>query len=180
MIPNVEPVHPQCIEDSPYVVLRVCEYERLQQWSPATAHSSPPQFLKDGDGKMTHVVLMDRDYLELLANEPSPDYLFHIIMPQKRVVACGIPCPPEGMAVLRGSVVGYSVPSFPYEELKQTLIDDDVIAQTAGQWVFKRDFTFENPSTAACIVTGNSKNGNDVWKDRNGVSLKERGLGKSR
>jgi hypothetical protein len=172
---------PQYIEDSPFVVLEVPEYERLLQWyDPETVFRLPPQFLKDGDGTQTHVVLIADEFNASLANLPNSAFIFSIDMPHKAVQAWGmLHWPDKAMTVFRGSLVGDVVPSLQpaHKTLRQKLIDDKIIGVNRCQLMFLRNHTFDDPSTAARIVTGVSASGNAWWKNGDGKSLKELGYG---
>jgi hypothetical protein len=176
---------PQYIEDSPYVVLRVGDYIDLLEGfdDPLAACRNKPQVLKDAGGTATHVVLMNTYFQEVLENQIDSEFLFYIKMPKKQIVAKGLPCWPEdAMTVLSGSSVGDAVSSLQpqYRSLRQMLIDNNVVGTVDGQLVFCTSWTFDNPSTAARIVTGDSVNGNNWWKDRHNVALKDRGMGARR
>ena len=172
---------PQYIEDSPFVVLEMPEYERLLRWYDLeTVFRFPPQYLKDADGTQTHVVLIVDEFNALLANLPNSAFTFSIDMPHKAVQACGmLHWPEKAMTVFRGSLVGDVVPSLqlPYKKLRQKLIDEKTIGVNLGQLMFLRHYTFDDPSTAARIVTGDSASGNALWKNGDDKSLKELGYG---
>ena len=58
-------------------------------------------------------------------------------------------------------------------DLRQDLIANEVLHRTADSYVFKQDYSFSSPSTAAAIVLGRSANGRTEWKDGTGHTLKE-------
>jgi hypothetical protein len=62
---------------------------------------------------------------------------------------------------------------------RNILIRSGKLAKLDGHFFFTDDVVFDSPSQAACIVTGNSRNGLDVWRDKRGASLKNLGFGQS-
>jgi len=171
-------VCPEFIENSPFVVLRLRQYESLTRWG--NTHPTPPQFLEIGGGVRTHVVILEDDFRYLMGNQPDP--LLHIEMPRKGVIAFGAIWPDNGITVFEGSQVGEMAPKFPatYRNLRHRLEQRKVIGKIDGRMLFLRGYGFDNPSAAASIVTGNSADGNDFWKDKYGRSIKNLGLGNSR
>jgi hypothetical protein len=174
---------PQFLEGASLVVLTAGDFSRLVQVAESSVESlqTPPQYLKSADGTTSHVVLTDDDYNNLIANCPDLDSLFYITMRRKGIGAVGMACFPESaMCVWRGSEVGRDVPSLQpqYRKLRQWLEEKQIIGRVDdGRMIFRRSYTFENPSTAARIITGDSASGNELWKDRKGKTLAERGFG---
>lgn len=58
-------------------------------------------------------------------------------------------------------------------DLRQDLIANGVLEQVGSHFVFKQNYSFSSPSTAAAIVLGRSANGRVEWKDVSGRTLKE-------
>lgn len=58
-------------------------------------------------------------------------------------------------------------------ELRQELIANGVLRNTAECYVFDQDYSFSSPSMAAAVVLARSANGRDLWKDLQGRTLKE-------
>ena len=80
----------------------------------------------------------------------------------------------EGFVVLKGSEIAKNVASSLSRSIinkRQVLIDKGIVD---GNFIFTQDWIFSSPSLAAKIVAGYSVNGRNVWRDKNGVSLKER------
>jgi hypothetical protein len=63
-------------------------------------------------------------------------------------------------------------------ELRQQLLDDDILVKEGDVYAFTHEYVFKSPSAAACVVAGNPRSGMDAWKDMQGHSLKELGYGK--
>lgn len=81
----------------------------------------------------------------------------------------------EGFVVLRNSeIAGSFTKSFPKNliSLRQSLIDDTIVASINGKLIFKEDFLFSSPSAAAAVVMGRSANGLIEWKLSDGRLLK--------
>ena len=83
------------------------------------------------------------------------------------------------MVVLKGSWAtrrpNKSMPAR-YQSLRRSLIEANIIASDGeGELCFTTDHTFDNPSEAACVVQGGSRNGFECWKDAAGRSLQDRG-----
>jgi len=86
----------------------------------------------------------------------------------------------EGFVVLRGSkVADKEVPSFKGPQfkgafdLRQKLLNEEVIKSEQGQLILSKDFLFSSPSTAAMVVMGRSANGRTEWKTAQGVKLRD-------
>lgn len=80
----------------------------------------------------------------------------------------------EGFAVLKGSKIATSLTnSFPknWIRLRESLIDESIVAHINGEFIFTRDYLFSSPSAAA-IVMGRSANGLTEWKLSDGRVLK--------
>ncbi|MBC3873312.1 GIY-YIG nuclease family protein [Undibacterium flavidum] len=58
-------------------------------------------------------------------------------------------------------------------DLRQDLIANEVLQRVGDCYVFKQDYSFSSPSTAAAIILGRSANGRTEWKDETGRTLKE-------
>ncbi|WP_299157049.1 DUF4357 domain-containing protein [uncultured Christiangramia sp.] len=81
----------------------------------------------------------------------------------------------EGFVVLRNSEIASSpTNSFPQNliNLRQSLIDDDIISLINDKLIFKEDHLFFSPSAAAAVVMGRSANGLIEWKLNDGTILK--------
>jgi len=83
---------------------------------------------------------------------------------------------PEGFVVYTGTVVGPEMPSFldkSYRGLRQSLIQDGVIAMSGDTGVFAVDYVFRSPSAAASVVRGMQQSGLEYWVDAKGRTLKQ-------
>lgn len=58
-------------------------------------------------------------------------------------------------------------------DLRLDLINNGVLEREGDSYVFKQDYSFSSPSTAAAIVLGRSANGRTEWKDASDRALKE-------
>ena len=57
--------------------------------------------------------------------------------------------------------------------LRQDLLEQGVLAERDGHYVFTQDHAFNSPSTAAGVVLGRTSNGRVEWKDEAGRTLKD-------
>jgi hypothetical protein len=81
----------------------------------------------------------------------------------------------EGFAVLKDSEIATSTTkSFPenLKNLRNELIKQGVIKNREDKLIFKDDYLFSSPSSAAAIVMGRSANGLTEWKLKDGKILK--------
>ena len=74
----------------------------------------------------------------------------------------------ESVTVLKGSRgLLQQAPAFAehnYNRLRQTLIDEGVLEEQGGEYIFTADHTFSSPSAAAAVVLARSANGPSHWK----------------
>ncbi|WP_395005375.1 DUF4357 domain-containing protein [Undibacterium sp.] len=61
-------------------------------------------------------------------------------------------------------------------DLRLDLIANEVLQRVGDRYVFKQDYSFSSPFTAAAIILGRSANGRTEWKDNTGRNLKEKGF----
>lgn len=57
--------------------------------------------------------------------------------------------------------------------MRKKLLDDNILQQKNGLYVFTEDFVFGSPSAAAGVVLGRSANGWTAWKDKEGKTIDE-------
>lgn len=120
-----------------------------------------------------------------LATAPEPasltpsaaEEVFTYSLPRKGGRARGLWRFPT-MLVLKGSTIADSeAPAMPaeYRRLRQKLIDIRVIERLNAGLTFTRDYPFDNPSIAACVVEGGSRDGYRSWKDSEGRTISDLG-----
>jgi hypothetical protein len=95
----------------------------------------------------------------------------------KNVTATGY-LTPNGMLVAAGSEAVLkeraSAKKWPAVLVQRNrLIEEGVLTEKNGKWVFGKDTEFSSPSAAAAVIHGGSANGLIAWKDKNGKFLKE-------
>ncbi|WP_207309007.1 DUF4357 domain-containing protein [Marinobacter salicampi] len=95
----------------------------------------------------------------------------------KNVTATGY-LTPNGMVVVAGSEAVLkeraSANKWPAVLVQRNkLIDEGVLTEKDGKWVFAKDTEFSSPSAAAAVIHGGSANGLTAWKDKKGKLLKE-------
>lgn len=82
----------------------------------------------------------------------------------------------DGFVVFKGSKAAIStVPSMTqnFLNLRQKLIDKNVLKEKGEFFEFPEDYIFSSPSSASSIVLGRNSNGLTEWKLPNGKTLKE-------
>jgi len=82
----------------------------------------------------------------------------------------------EGVVVLEGSEIAIeTAPSMSraFVNMRQRLIDHNIIKEANGKSVFVQDHLFASPSSAAAVVMGRNANGPKAWKDKNGKSIRD-------
>ena len=57
--------------------------------------------------------------------------------------------------------------------LRQKLLNNEIIIEKNGNFEFAQDYVFNSPSTAGGVVLGRSTNGWTKWKNRDGKTLDE-------
>lgn len=85
----------------------------------------------------------------------------------------------NGFLVLAGSQAVLkerpSAPRYPYySNLRSQILSEGVLEKQKDYLVFVKDYEFSSPSATASIIHGGHSNGLIVWKDEQGVSLKEK------
>ena len=106
----------------------------------------------------------------------------------KNVIAQGYPKGPRTHAsfvlIKDSQLVLNTVESLPehIKKMRDKLLDDGSLElDTVNEcFVLKKDLTLKSSSVAAALVSGNVRNGLDVWLNREGFSLKRSGYGPKR
>lgn len=81
----------------------------------------------------------------------------------------------DGFVVLQGSCARATEVDSIHDhmrDMRQQLLDRDVLAPCDKGLRFTQDFRFSSPSAAAGVLVGGSANGRICWKDRTGRTLK--------
>ncbi|AEE18498.1 GIY-YIG nuclease family protein [Dokdonia sp. 4H-3-7-5] len=81
----------------------------------------------------------------------------------------------EGLVVFENSNVSKNpTKNYGYGNLRDSLIAENVIqSKTNGDLYFARNYLFSSASAAAAVILGYSVNGRNVWKNDEGLSIKE-------
>lgn len=82
----------------------------------------------------------------------------------------------DGFVVFKGSQVKKdTVPSCHdyLINLRQKLIQNEILIEKNGNYEFMQDYVFNSPSTAGGVVLGRSTNGWTKWKNKDGKTLDE-------
>lgn len=99
----------------------------------------------------------------------------HITLAVGNISAMGYLNEDNTLTVFSGSEVKYS--TLPYstkmKELREDLLEEEIVAFKHGRYIFSEDYTFNSPSAATDFILGGSNNGWDYWRDENGNVIKE-------
>ena len=82
----------------------------------------------------------------------------------------------EGFVVFKGSQAKKETVPSCHEyliNLRQKLLQNDIIIEKNGNYEFLQDYIFNSPSTAGGVVLGRSTNGWTKWKNKEGKTLDE-------
>jgi len=82
----------------------------------------------------------------------------------------------DGFVVFKGSKANMILAPKAHSasrNLRQKLIDDNILIEKDGVYVFQEDFLFTSPSSAAMQVLARNANGWLEWKDKKGKTLDE-------
>lgn len=80
----------------------------------------------------------------------------------------------DELTVLKGAIANSELKDHTKQvNLQNKLIADQVIVLEDNKYVFKKDHTFNSPSSAAALISGVSKNGWDAWKNDKNQTLDE-------
>jgi len=81
----------------------------------------------------------------------------------------------EGLVVLQGSQASNNpTKNYGYGALRDTLIMENVIeVGDDNKLYFSRNHLFNSVSAAAAVILGYSVNGRNIWKNKDGISIKE-------
>ena len=89
--------------------------------------------------------------------------------------AKGIPTS-SGFVVFKDSEIASSIVNSltkSFRKLREKIIDEKIVIEKGGKYVFSKDYEFSSPSTAAVMVLGRNANGLTEWKLSDGKTLKE-------
>lgn len=173
------------VDGTDFVVLTVQEYE---QWVRKSEHKPNPQYLNGPDGAPSHAVLSTDEFDSLYCGYPDRNAIFTLSMPQKGVYAEAIlsfdPLEPW-IVVFAGATLGEVTPSLrrdkpQYVELRNKLIRDGIVIKEDNGLVLTSRKEFAKYSVAACVISGTSQSGNELWKNHQGKTLNELGIGISK
>ncbi len=149
-------------------------------------------FLTDAQGRKTHAVMPIETYnalieLKKMFSNAAPlteHELYSLSI--KNVKATGYPdgtrSKPRFIIVKGSQAVLETVGSLPehIKNYRENLLGNGTLTLDAEHncFSFSTDIEVKSPSFAAAIISGNVRNGLDVWQNREGFSLKESGFGK--
>lgn len=82
----------------------------------------------------------------------------------------------DGFVVFQGSEFSANHTNSCHEYIirfRQQLMDENIVEKSNGNMIYKENYIFGSPSTAAGVVLGRSSNGWKEWKNKNGNTLDE-------
>ena len=82
----------------------------------------------------------------------------------------------DGFVVFKGSQAKKETVPSCHEyliNLRQKLLQSEIIKEVNGNYLFTQDYIFNSPSTAGGVVLGRSTNGWTKWKNKDGKTLDE-------
>lgn len=109
------------------------------------------------------------------------DSVRSISLNRAEIVALGYLHKDERVTIFADSIVRYdTAPNLQsLRELRDELIEKEIIACDNGVYKFTQDYTFNSPSGAADFIIGGSNNGWDCFKDNNGAVINDSLRGKN-
>ncbi|WP_213471216.1 DUF4357 domain-containing protein [Paenibacillus dendritiformis] len=82
----------------------------------------------------------------------------------------------NGFVVIKGSDLSLELKeslSMSYKNIREILIEKEVIKVDGNKYKFYKDYEFSSSSAAAATIVGYSINGRISWKDEKGKTLKQ-------
>ena len=148
-------------------------------------------FLTDEHGRKTHAVMPIETYealmglYDMVKNTATVSHNEIYTFKVKNVIAQGYPKGPRTHAsfvlIKDSQLVLDTVESLPehIKQMRDKLLGDGTLELDAAHecFVLQKDLPLKSSSLAAALVSGNVRNGLDVWLNREGFSLKRSGYG---
>ena len=99
----------------------------------------------------------------------------HITLSVGSLMALGYLNEDNSLTVFAGSEVRYSTSpnAGSLKELRDELLDQEIVEYNGGRYIFAQDYTFNSPSTATDFLLGGSNNGWNYWKVETGQTINE-------
>jgi hypothetical protein len=99
----------------------------------------------------------------------------HITLNAGGLSALGYLNEDNSLTVFAGSEVRYSTKpnASSLKDLRDELIEQEIIEFSAARYVFTQDYTFNSPSAATDFLLGGSNNGWNYWKVESGQTINE-------
>ena len=108
----------------------------------------------------------EKDYID-----NKKDIIIHI--ERENLYAIAILKDKNEVEVLQGSEIRYE--TLPTKEkcrlLRKQLMDEEIIINEEGKWIFDENYTFPNVSVAANIILGGNNNGWTIWLNESGEKI---------
>ena len=99
----------------------------------------------------------------------------HISLTSGNIAALGYLNEDKTLIVFAGSEIRYSTSpnSTKLQELREDLLEQEIVEYKSGRHLFVQDYTFNSPSAATDFILGGSNNGWNYWKDENGKIIND-------
>jgi hypothetical protein len=99
----------------------------------------------------------------------------HIALTSGSIAAFGYLNEDNSLTVFTGSEIRYSTApsSSKLKELREDLLEQEIIEYKNGRYLFAQDYAFGSPSGATDFILGGSNNGWNYWKDDNGQIIND-------
>lgn len=160
-----------------HIVLPLSEYDALLSQLDGSQKPIPAERAATASPSATSAVATAATVEAASLSPSSAEEVFTYSLPRKGGRARGLWRYPT-MVVLKGSTIAENEASAmppDYRRLRQKLIDLGIIERMHGELTFTRDYAFENPSIAVCVVEGGSRDGYRSWKDSEGRTMSDLG-----
>lgn len=99
----------------------------------------------------------------------------NIILNRAEIVANGFLNEDKTVTVYADSIIRFSTPPYSttLKDLRDDLLEKEIIIQENGIYKFSQDYTFNSPSAAVDFIIGGSNNGWDCWRDVKGEHIND-------
>lgn len=131
--------------------------------------------IKNRTQELINKILTIFPYVQSEYKETKEHANRHITLTQGNISAIGYLNEDESLTVFADSEIRFSTlpHSAGLKELRETLLEQEVVAIRYGRYVFTQDYTFNSPSGATDFILGGSNNGWNYWKDENGNTIND-------
>lgn len=99
----------------------------------------------------------------------------HIALNSGSLTAIGYLNEDNSLTVFAGSEVRYSISPYSgyLKELREELLEQEIVEYSGGRYIFAQNYTFKTPSAATDFLLGGSNSGWNYWKVDSGQTINE-------